>query len=97
MPTAGQTSSFMDAPNPLRKNSPKSSTDPRLRYSQPSEKFRGQHIGQALYGYVKGYAKENGFYNITLNVWSRNTNAIGFYESLGMQVQKIGMEEILLN
>ena len=62
-----------------------------------SERFRGQHIGQALYGYVKGYAKENGFYNITLNVWSRNTNAIGFYESLGMQVQKIGMEEILLN
>ncbi|MDE6741904.1 MAG: GNAT family N-acetyltransferase [Muribaculaceae bacterium] len=60
-----------------------------------SERFRGQHIGQTIYGYVKVYAKENGFYNLTLNVWSRNPNAIRFYESLGMQIQKIGMEEII--
>ena len=60
-----------------------------------NEKFRGRHVGQTLYGFVKEYAKEEGFYNITLNVWSRNPNAIKFYESLGMQVQKIGMEEIL--
>lgn len=57
--------------------------------------FRGQHVGQTIYRFVKEYAKANGFYNITLNVWSRNPNAIRFYESLGMQIQKIGMEEII--
>lgn len=60
-----------------------------------NECFRGQHVGQTIYGYVKEYAKSEGFYNLTLNVWGRNTNAIKFYESLGMQIQKIGMEEIL--
>ena len=60
-----------------------------------SEKCRGLHVGQNIYAYVKDYAKANGFYNITLNVWARNTGAIRFYESLGMQIQKIGMEEIL--
>ncbi len=60
-----------------------------------NESFRGHHVGRTLYEYVKKYAKDNGFYNLTLNVWSRNLNAIKFYESLGMQIQKIGMEEIL--
>lgn len=60
-----------------------------------SEKFRGLHVGQTIYGFVKDHAKNNGFYNITLNVWSRNSSAIKFYESIGMQIQKIGMEEIL--
>lgn len=60
-----------------------------------NEKCRGQHIGQIIYVYVREFAKENGFYNLTLNVWGRNTNAIKFYESLGMKVQKIGMEDIL--
>lgn len=60
-----------------------------------SERCRGQHIGKTIYGYVKEQAKQNGFYNITLNVWSRNPNAIKFYESLGMQIQKIGMETVL--
>lgn len=60
-----------------------------------NERFRGKHVGASIYQYVKEYAKRNGFYNLTLNVWSRNPNAIRFYESLGMQIQKIGMEEIL--
>lgn len=60
-----------------------------------NENARGQHVGQTIYKFVKEYAKDNGFYNITLNVWGRNTNAIKFYEALGMQVQKIGMEEII--
>ena len=59
------------------------------------ESCRGQHVGRTIYEFVKDYARDNGFYNITLNVWSRNPNAIRFYESLGMQIQKIGMEEIL--
>ena len=36
-----------------------------------------------------------GFYNITLNVWSCNKTAMKFYEAMGLQPQKIGMELIL--
>lgn len=60
-----------------------------------NECFRGRHVGKTIYTYVKEYAKTEGFFNLTLNVWGRNTGAIKFYESLGMQIQKIGMEEIL--
>lgn len=59
------------------------------------EELRGQHIGRQLYEYVKSFAKENGFYNLTLNVWSLNKGAQKFYESVGMVPQKIGMETIL--
>lgn len=56
---------------------------------------RGQHIGSKLYSFVKDYAKSNGFYNITLNVWSENPGAIKFYENIGLRPYKTGMEEIL--
>lgn len=59
------------------------------------ENYRGKGIGRALYDHVLNYAKQNGFYNITLNVWECNPGAKKFYESLGMSVQKIGMEYIL--
>lgn len=59
------------------------------------EKLRGQHIGKALYRHVCGFAKENGCYNVTLNVWSCNESAMKFYESCGLKPQKIGMEVIL--
>ena len=59
------------------------------------EKERGKHIGKMLYEAVLAYAKENGFYNITLNVWKCNPGAIKFYEALGFEVQKIGMEMLL--
>lgn len=59
------------------------------------EKIRGQHIGQALYEHVLGFAKEQGCYNVTLNVWSCNEAAMRFYESCGLKPQKIGMETIL--
>lgn len=56
---------------------------------------RGKHIGKTLYEYVLAYAEENGFYNLTLNVWACNTSALRFYEAMGMSPQKIGMEKIL--
>ena len=56
---------------------------------------RGQHIGTALYEYVVQWAKENHYYNITLNVWSLNESAMKFYQKLGLLPQKIGMEKIL--
>ena len=59
------------------------------------ENMRGKNIGRLLYDYVVNYAKENDFYNITLNVWAQNEKALGFYEHLGMKKQKIFMEEIL--
>jgi len=59
------------------------------------ETLRGQHIGRQLYDYVISFAKEQGFYNVTLNVWSLNEPAMRFYESCGLIPQKIGMEVIL--
>lgn len=59
------------------------------------EVTRGQHIGKALYQAVLQYAKEHECYNVTLNVWACNKAAMRFYESCGLQQQKIGMEVIL--
>ena len=59
------------------------------------EECRGKHIGTAIYKEIVRYAKYLGCYNVTLNVWSCNENAMKFYESLGMKPQKVGMEAIL--
>ncbi len=59
------------------------------------ERFRGQHVGQTLYEAVVEYAKKEGFYNITLNVWNCNPGAMKFYEAMGLVPQKVGMEQIL--
>lgn len=59
------------------------------------EKRRGLHIGRQLYDYVIDFAKEQGCYNVTLNVWSCNESAMKFYEKCGLIPQKIGMEVIL--
>lgn len=59
------------------------------------ENIRGQHIGKSLYEYVLEYAKEQGCYNVTLNVWSLNESAMKFYQACGLLPQKIGMEKIL--
>lgn len=59
------------------------------------EALRGQHIGKSIYEEVLKFAKENGCYNVTLNVWRCNENAMKFYESCGLKPQKIGMETIL--
>ena len=59
------------------------------------ENLRGQHIGKQLYEYVLAFAKEQGCYNVTLNVWELNASAKKFYESCGLVPQKIGMEKIL--
>ena len=59
------------------------------------EASRGSGVGRALYEHVVAFAREEGFYNVTLNVWSCNPGAMRFYESLGMRPYKIGMEEVL--
>ena len=59
------------------------------------ENLRGQHIGKQLYEYVLNFAREQGCYNVTLNVWACNTRAMKFYEKCGLVPQKVGMEKIL--
>ena len=59
------------------------------------EEARGQHVGTALYEYVEAFAKAEGCYNVTLNVWECNPGARKFYEACGMVPQKTGMEKIL--
>lgn len=73
-------------------------TDVRTLYIDDlcvDESMRGRHIGKSLYEYVISYAKEQQFYNVTLNVWSLNESAMKFYEACGLVPQKIGMEKIL--
>ena len=59
------------------------------------ETCRGQHIGTEIYKEICRYAQMRGCYNVTLNVWSCNESAMGFYEKLGLKPQKVGMENIL--
>ena len=59
------------------------------------ENERGGGIGRALYEHVIAFAKEAGCYNVTLNVWAFNENAMRFYERLGLTPQSIHMETIL--
>ena len=56
------------------------------------EDSRGKHIGKALFEYVRDYARSIGCNNITLNVWEGNDPAMAFYKSMGMKIQKTGME-----
>ena len=59
------------------------------------EDKRGMHIGKQLYDYVINFAREQGCYNLTLNVWSCKVNAMKFNETCGLVPQKVGMETIL--
>ena len=73
-------------------------TDVRTLYIDDicvDENCRGKHVGRALYEYALAYARRNGFYNVTLNVWACNEDAMRFYEACGLKPQKIGMEVIL--
>ena len=59
------------------------------------EACRGQHVGQRLCDYVLEFARREGFYNVTLNVWSGNPGAQAFYDRMGFKPQKVGMEIVL--
>lgn len=56
------------------------------------ESARGKHVGKALFEHVRNYARAIGCHNITLNVWEGNEAALRFYQTMGMQPQKTGME-----
>lgn len=59
------------------------------------EHHRREHVGRQLYDYVADYAGREGFYRVTLNVWSCNASAMKFYESCGLVPYRVGMEKIL--
>lgn len=59
------------------------------------ETIRGQHVGKQIYEHVLAFAKEQGCYNVTLNVWECNPSARKFYEAMGLKPYKTGMEKIL--
>lgn len=59
------------------------------------ETLRGQHVGSRIYEHVLAFAKENGCYHVTLNVWECNPSARKFYESMGLVPYKTCMEKIL--
>ena len=59
------------------------------------EKKRRTGAGQALYRFALDFARAQGCYNVTLNVWSCNTKALAFYKAMGLSIQKMGMEQIL--
>ena len=53
---------------------------------------RRKGIAKKLFSYLTLKAKENNIDSIELNVWSFNTEAIKFYESMGMNIKNIRME-----
>lgn len=59
------------------------------------EAARGHHVGTELYRFVVNFARENGCYNLTLNVWEGNDSAKEFYEGLGLKPQKTTLEALL--
>ena len=56
------------------------------------ENCRGKHVGTLLFDHVMKYAKEQGCYDVTLNVWEGNDSARAFYEKMGMFVKETQME-----
>ena len=52
-------------------------------------------IGESLFEYVKQQAKEQGCYEVTLNVLAGNTSAEHFCEKMGMKTKERQMEYIL--
>ena len=60
------------------------------------ENYRRHGVGKKLYEHVVQFAKEEKCFNITLNVWAKNPGAQAFYESMGMTVQKVCMEKVIL-
>ena len=56
------------------------------------ESCRGAHIGTKLFDFALGYAKEEGCYDLKLNVWEGNDSARAFSEKMGMFVKENQME-----
>jgi len=56
---------------------------------------RRRGVATALINACREYGKENGCYNLTLNVWAFNEGALRFYEKNGFTPQRFILEDIL--
>ena len=59
------------------------------------ETSRKQGVGHALFAAVEALAREQGCYDLTLNVWEGNDAARAFYDHLGMKPLKTYLEKVL--
>ena len=61
------------------------------------EEYRGsdRRVADQLFAHAVDFARQNGCYNVTLNVWAGNGRALRFYQRQGMRPQKYGMEMLL--
>jgi ribosomal protein S18 acetylase RimI-like enzyme len=59
------------------------------------KEFRGKHIGEALFYFVKEEAKRLNCYEITLRIYEGNESAMSFYKKMGMKTQSSYLEYIL--
>lgn len=57
--------------------------------------FRGKGIGKKLFFETEYVAKESGAKRLDLTVWEFNKEAINFYKSLGMKIQRYTFEKNL--
>ena len=59
------------------------------------EKYRHQHYGETLFGFVKELAKELDCYEVALCAWDGNIDAQKFYEKMGLKVKSQILEYIV--
>ena len=56
------------------------------------EAFRRQGVASAMIGFIRDYAREEGFHRIELNMWEFNQGALAFYEAAGFSTYRRYME-----
>ena len=56
------------------------------------EAFRRQGVATEMIGFIRTYAKEQGFRRIELNMWEFNRDALEFYEAVGFTTYRRYME-----
>ncbi len=63
-----------------------------IKHFTVAEEARRQGCGKRLFEFLKNYAKENGCDHIQLGAAANNTEALSFYESMGMTPRTIRLE-----
>jgi len=59
------------------------------------KEYRNKGIGTFLMDFAKDFAKEFELYNIVLNAWVGNYDAMSFYDKQGMKVRSVSYEIIV--
>lgn len=59
------------------------------------EHYRRRNVGKALCEYAAAFGRQQGCYDMTLNVWEGNDAAMNFYRKMGFGARKVIMEKML--